>query len=49
MVDVTEVCNLGCIHCTHPAFKLSDKYEKKMLLPELNKKWSMKFVNMEKI
>ena len=38
MVDVTEVCNLGCIHCTHPAFKLSDKYEKKMLLPELNKK-----------
>ena len=22
MVDLTEVCNLACIHCTHPEFKL---------------------------
>ena len=38
MVDITEVCNLGCIHCTHPAFKLSKVYQKSMLDPELNKK-----------
>ena len=38
MVDITEVCNLGCIHCTHPSFKLSDVYQKSMLDPELNKK-----------
>ena len=38
MVDITEVCNLGCIHCAHPAFKLSEKYQKSMLSPELNKK-----------
>ena len=38
MVDITEVCNLGCIHCTHPAFKLSEVYQKSMLDPELNKK-----------
>ena len=24
MVDITEVCNLGCIHCPHPSFKVSD-------------------------
>ena len=38
MVDITEVCNLGCIHCPHPAFKLSSHYHKKMINPELNKK-----------
>ena len=38
MVDITEVCNLGCIHCPHPSFKLSDHYSKRMLKPELNKK-----------
>ncbi len=38
MVDITEVCNLGCIHCAHPAFKLSPVYQKSMLDPELNKK-----------
>ncbi len=38
MVDITEVCNLGCIHCTHPSFKLSKVYQKSMLDPELNKK-----------
>ncbi len=38
MVDITEVCNLACIHCAHPSFKISDKYNKSMLSPELNKK-----------
>ena len=38
MVDITEVCNLGCIHCTHPKFKLSSAYNKRMLKPEINKK-----------
>ena len=38
MVDLTEVCNLACIHCTHPEFKLSTVYGKRMLDPELNKK-----------
>ncbi|MDA8691429.1 radical SAM protein [Candidatus Pelagibacter bacterium] len=38
MVDITEVCNLGCIHCTHPKFKLSSSYNKRMLNPEINKK-----------
>jgi MoaA/NifB/PqqE/SkfB family radical SAM enzyme len=38
MVDITEVCNLGCIHCPHPSFKLSSHYNKKMMNPELNKK-----------
>ena len=38
MVDLTEVCNLACIHCTHPEFKLSTVYGKRMLDPKLNKK-----------
>jgi molybdenum cofactor biosynthesis enzyme MoaA len=38
MVDITEVCNLACVHCTHPKFKKSHIYEKAMLDPELNKK-----------
>jgi len=38
MVDMTEVCNLACIHCTHPAFKESSIYKKRMLSPDLNKK-----------
>jgi len=38
MVDITEVCNLGCIHCTHPKFKASSSYNKRMLKPEINKK-----------
>ena len=38
MVDITEVCNLACIHCTHPLFKKSEVYAKSMLSPELNKK-----------
>ena len=38
MVDLTEVCNLACIHCTHPEFKLSTVYGKRMLDPKFNKK-----------
>ncbi len=38
MVDLTEVCNLACIHCTHPEFKESTVYGKRMLDPRLNKK-----------
>jgi MoaA/NifB/PqqE/SkfB family radical SAM enzyme len=38
MVDITEVCNLACIHCTHPVFKESPVYKKRMLPPDLNKK-----------
>ena len=30
MVDMTEVCNLACIHC-HPEFKRSTIYGKRML------------------
>ena len=29
MVDLTEVCNLACIHCTHPEFKKSSIYGKR--------------------
>ena len=32
MVDITEVCNLACIHCTHPKFKESNVYAKAMPL-----------------
>jgi len=38
MVDLTEVCNLACVHCTHPEFKQSTVYGKRMLDPKLNKK-----------
>ena len=38
MVDLTEVCNLACIHCTHPEFKQSTVYGKRMLDPKFNKK-----------
>lgn len=38
MMDIAEVCNLGCVHCAHPSFKLSSHYTKSMLDPELNKK-----------
>ena len=38
MLDIAEVCNLGCIHCAHPQFKKSEHYTKSMLDPELNKK-----------
>jgi sulfatase maturation enzyme AslB (radical SAM superfamily) len=38
IVDITEVCNLACIHCPHPAFKASEHYATRYLEPELNKK-----------
>ena len=38
IVDVTEVCNLACIHCPHPEFKKSPHYSAKYLEPELNRK-----------
>jgi MoaA/NifB/PqqE/SkfB family radical SAM enzyme len=36
IVDVTEVCNLACIHCPHPAFKKSEHYAGRFLDPALN-------------
>ena len=38
IVDVTEVCNLACIHCPHPTFKQSKHYAARYLEPELNDK-----------
>lgn len=36
--DITEVCNLACIHCPHPAFKVSEHYGARYLDPALNEK-----------
>lgn len=38
IVDVTEVCNLACAHCPHPAFKLSKHYDARYLDPALNER-----------
>src|SRR5947199_8781025 len=38
MIDVTEVCNLACVHCSHPEFKKSDRYDGRQLDPKLNEK-----------
>ena len=38
VVDITEVCNLACIHCPHPEFKKSVHYAARYLEPELNAK-----------
>ncbi|TRZ89735.1 MAG: radical SAM protein [Methanosarcinales archaeon] len=38
IVDCTEVCNLACIHCAHPAFKKSVYYAGRSLDPALNVK-----------
>lgn len=38
LADITEVCNLGCIHCPHPDFKKSEHYAARYLDPELNAK-----------
>lgn len=38
IVDVTEVCNLACIHCPHPAFKESEHYGARFLPVELSEK-----------
>lgn len=38
IVDLTEVCNLACIHCPHPEFKKSEHYAGRFLDPALNAK-----------
>ncbi len=38
LVDVTEICNLSCIHCPHPEFKKSDHYAGRLLDISLNEK-----------
>lgn len=38
IVDVTEVCNLECIHCPHLEFKKSRHYAARYLAPALNAK-----------
>src|SRR4051812_2897071 len=38
IVDVTEICNLECIHCPHPAFKKSLHYGNRTLTADLNEK-----------
>jgi MoaA/NifB/PqqE/SkfB family radical SAM enzyme len=38
VVDVTEVCNLACVHCPHPEFEKSRHYEARYLDPALNMK-----------
>ncbi|HWA08466.1 MAG TPA: radical SAM/SPASM domain-containing protein [Opitutaceae bacterium] len=38
VADTTEVCNLACVHCTHPEFKRSEHYRARMLEPDLNRK-----------
>jgi MoaA/NifB/PqqE/SkfB family radical SAM enzyme len=36
LVDVTEHCNLACIHCPHPTFKKSEHYNGAKIDPALN-------------
>ena len=36
IVDITEVCNLSCIHCLHREFRRSGHYSAAHLDPELN-------------
>lgn len=38
LMDITEVCNLACVHCPHPTFKKSEHYGARYLDPELNAK-----------
>lgn len=38
IIDVTEVCNLACIHCPHPEFKKSEYYSARYLESELVQK-----------
>jgi MoaA/NifB/PqqE/SkfB family radical SAM enzyme len=37
-MDITEVCNLACTHCPHPAFAKSEHYAGRHLDPALNEK-----------
>lgn len=38
IVDITEICNLSCIHCPHSDFKKTEHYAGRHLDPELNSK-----------
>ncbi len=38
LMDITEVCNLACTHCPHPAFAKSEHYAGRYLDPSLNEK-----------
>lgn len=38
LMDITEVCNLACTHCPHPAFVRSEHYAGRHLDPALNEK-----------
>lgn len=38
IIDITEVCNLECIHCPHPEFKKSKYYDARYLDPVINAK-----------
>jgi sulfatase maturation enzyme AslB (radical SAM superfamily) len=38
LMDITEICNLECIHCPHPEFKQSAHYAARHLPVELNSK-----------
>lgn len=38
LMDITEVCNLACIHCPHPTFAKSEHYAGRHLDPALNEK-----------
>lgn len=38
LMDITELCNLACAHCPHPAFAKSEHYAGRHLDPALNDK-----------
>jgi MoaA/NifB/PqqE/SkfB family radical SAM enzyme len=38
LMDITEVCNLACVHCPHPDFKRSEHYGARYMDPALNTK-----------
>jgi pyruvate-formate lyase-activating enzyme len=38
LMDITEICNLECVHCPHPEFKRSGHYDARHLDPALNSK-----------
>jgi MoaA/NifB/PqqE/SkfB family radical SAM enzyme len=38
IIDITEICNLECVHCPHVEFKKSSHFASRFLEPELNTK-----------
>ena len=38
IADITEVCNLACVHCPHSDFKKTEHYTGRHLDPDLNSK-----------